>query len=135
MRSQGNTGGLPQLSNETAKFFDDLYPGLKKAVESTLYQYYQGQLQGSGANETARTPSSMLTTGEEQVSSVTTASIQTQTLPPGRSPPKGSIKIPEFNWPALWVIRALRRVLYDPWTKSNIRQLTSRPGSAAQAPA
>ena len=66
------------------KFFDDLYPGLKKAVESTLYQYYQGQLQGSGANETSRTPSSMLTTGEEQVSSVTAASIQTQTLPPGR---------------------------------------------------
>ena len=26
VRSQGNTGGLPQLSNETAKFFDDLYP-------------------------------------------------------------------------------------------------------------
>ena len=74
-----------------------------------------------------------MTNGDGQVSTMTAASIQTQTLPPGRSPPKGSIKIHKHHWPALWVIRAWRRVMYDPWTKSSIRQLTRDPGSALQA--
>ena len=35
-----------------------------------------------------------------------------------------SVKISDQHWPALWLTRALQRVLYDCWTKSNIRILT-----------
>ena len=71
------------------------------------------------------------TPGKTNSSGCTTTSLQTQSLPEGRAA-KGNVLIAKNHWPAFWVLRALRRVLYEGWNKSNIRVLTKDPGSALQ---